>query len=126
MSHRTPTSRVHGLGSAQHGVEHWWGQRLTALALIPLIIWLCVSIVGLIGADHATFTSWLSTPGRAVAMLLLVIVTFYHMKLGLQVVIEDYVHSRGWSVTLLVGNSFACLLLGTACAFAVVKVALGG
>ena len=126
MSHRTPAGRVHGLGSAQHGVDHWWGQRLTALALIPLIIWLCISIISMIGADHATFTSWLSTPSRAVAMLLLIAATFYHMKLGLQVVIEDYVHSRGWSVTLLVTNSFACVLLGTACGFAVVKVALGG
>ena len=126
MSHRTPAGRVHGLGSAQHGVDHWWGQRLTALALIPLISWLCISIISMIGADHATFTSWLSTPGRAVAMLLLIAATFYHMKLGLQVVIEDYVHSRGWSVTLLVTNSFACVLLGTACGFAVVKVALGG
>ena len=126
MSHRTPAGRVHGLGSAQHGVDHWWGQRLTALALIPLIIWLCVSIVGMIGADHVTFTSWLSTPGRAVALLLLILATFYHMKLGLQVVIEDYVHSRGWYTALLVTNSFACVLLGTACAFAVIKVALEG
>lgn len=126
MSHRTPAGRVHGLGSAQHGVDHWWAQRLTALALIPLIIWFCISIVGLIGADHATFTSWLSTPGRAVAMLLLVIATFYHMKLGLQVVIEDYVHERGWNVMLLVLNNFACMSLGTACAFAVIKVAVMG
>ena len=126
MSHRSPAGRVHGLGSAQHGVDHWWGQRLTAIALIPLIIWLCTSIISLIGADHTTFISWLSTPGRAVAILLLIAATFYHMKLGLQVVIEDYVHSRGWNVTLLITNSFACVLLGTACGFAVIKVALGG
>ncbi|MCE2491105.1 MAG: succinate dehydrogenase, hydrophobic membrane anchor protein [Alphaproteobacteria bacterium] len=126
MSHRTPAGRVHGLGSAQHGVDHWWAQRLTALALIPLIIWFCISIIGLIGTDHVTFTSWLSMPGRAVAMLLLVIATFYHMKLGLQVVIEDYVHERGWNVMLLVLNNFACVSLGTACAFAVIKVAVMG
>ncbi len=126
MSRRTPTGRVRGLGSAQHGVEHWWAQRLTALALVPLAVWFCVEVVGLIGADHAAFAAWLSTPGRAVAMLLLVGATFYHMKLGLQMVIEDYVHSRGWNVALLVLNTFACVLLGTACAFSVVKVALGG
>lgn len=126
MSHRTPTGRVHGLGSAQHGVDHWWGQRLTALALVPLLIWFCISLVGLVGADHATFTAWLSTPARAVTMLLLIFATFYHMKLGLQVVIEDYVHSRGWNITLLVMNGFACVLLGTASAFSVIKVALGG
>ena len=126
MSHRTPTGRVHGLGSAQHGVDHWWGQRLTALALIPLLIWCCISLVSLVGADYATFTAWLSAPARAVTMLLLIFATFYHMKLGLQVVIEDYVHSRGWNITLLVMNGFACVLLGTASAFSVIKVALGG
>ena len=126
MSHRAPTGRARGLGSARRGVDHWWAQRLTALALVPLTVWFCVSIVGLIGADHATFASWLSAPGRAVAMLLLVVATFGHMKLGLQVVIEDYVHGRGWNVALLVLNTFACVSLGAACAFAVVKVALGG
>ncbi len=126
MSHRTPAGRVRGLGSAQHGVDHWWAQRLTALALVPLTIWFCVSIIGLIGADHAAFVSWLSTPGRAVAMLLLVVATFHHMKLGLQTVIEDYVHGRGWNAALLVLNSFACITLGVACAFAIVKMALGG
>ena len=126
MSHRTPTGRVQGLGSAQHGVDHWWAQRLTALALVPLVIWSCISLVGLVGADHATFTAWLSTPSRAVIMLLLILATFYHMKLGLQIVIEDYIHSRGWNITLLVTNNFVCVLLGVASAFAVIKVALGG
>ena len=126
MSHRAPAGRARGLGSARRGVDHWWAQRLTALALVPLTVWFCVSIVGLIGADHAAFASWLSAPGRAIAMLLLVVATFGHMKLGLQVVIEDYVHGRGWNVALLVLNTLACVSLGAACAFAVVKVALGG
>ncbi len=126
MSRRTPAGRARGLGSAQHGVDHWWVQRLTALALIPLTVWFCVSLIGLIGADHAAFASWLSAPGRAIAMLLLVVAAFLHMKLGLQVVIEDYVRGRGWNVALLALNGFACVTLGAACAFAVVKVALGG
>lgn len=125
MNYRTPTGRVRGLGSAQHGVDHWWAQRLTAIALIPLVIWLCVSIIGLIGADHATFTSWVSSPVRAAILLLLILATFYHMKLGLQVVIEDYIHLRSLNIIFLVLNNFICIALGFASAFAVIKIAVG-
>jgi succinate dehydrogenase / fumarate reductase membrane anchor subunit len=126
MSLRTPTARVRGLGSAKHGVDHWWSQRLTAIALVPLVTWFLASMVAMVGADHATFADWFGTPGRAVAALALVFALFYHLRLGLQVVIEDYVHARGWTAALLIANTFACTLLGIACAFSVIRLALGG
>lgn len=125
MSLRTSLGRVRGLGSAKHGSDHWWLQRLTALALIPLGFWLVGSLVSQVGADHAAFKSWLATPGRSVAMVLFLFAAFYHMKLGIQVIIEDYVQSH-WHLVLQILNTFVCVLLGTASIFAVLKLALGG
>ncbi len=126
MSTRNPLSIARALGSARHGSDHWWVQRLTAVALVPLTFWLAAATVSLVDADHATFTAWIATPGRAVGVLLFIFATFYHLKLGLQVVIEDYVRPRSATVTMLILNVFFCVLLGTACAFAVLKLAIGG
>ncbi len=125
MSLRSPLSRVRGLGSAGHGTDHWWLQRLTALALIPLGLWLMGSLVSQVGADHAAFKDWLGTPGRSVAMILFLFAAFYHMKLGIQVILEDYVQSH-WHLVLQILNTFVCFLLGTASIFSVLKLALGG
>jgi len=125
MSLRSPLGSVRGLGSAKHGLDHWWMQRMTALALIPLGLWLAASLISQVGADHAAFKDWLGTPGRSVAMILFLFAAFYHMKLGIQVIIEDYVHSH-WHMVLQICNSFVCILLGTASIFAVLKLALGG
>jgi succinate dehydrogenase / fumarate reductase membrane anchor subunit len=123
---RTPLGRVLGLGSAKEGVEHWWAQRLTAIALVPLSLWLAVSVISLAGADYVTFTAWVASPLVAVLLILLVIATFYHAWLGVQVVVEDYVHNEATKLAALVIVRFLALGLGLAAVFAVLRIALGG
>ena len=123
MNMRTPISRVRGLGSAKEGTQHWWMQRLTAIALLPLSIWFVVSMICLAGADHAEVSAWLATPLTAVLMLLFIVATFYHLQLGLQVVIEDYIHGEAAKMTCLIGLKLASFALGVAAVFAVLKVA---
>ena len=126
MSMRSPLGRVRGLGSAKDGTGHWWVQRLTAVALVPLTIGFVISVIGLAGAAHAAFTAWLSSPVVAGLMILLIIATFHHAQLGLQVVIEDYIHDDGIKIaTLLVVKGLA-LLLGVIGVLAVLKIAVGG
>ncbi len=125
MSIRTPLGKVRGLGAAKNGTAHWWMQRLTAIALVPLGIWLLASLVALVGADHATVVAWLNRPVPAILMILLVTAGFYHLKLGLQVVIEDYIGAESSKLVLLVLVNFACIALGFACVFAVLKIAFG-
>ena len=127
MSLQSPLARVRHLGAAKEGVSHWWGQRLTALLLVPLALWFVGSLWSLVvgGADRAALVDWLSGPVAAVLMLLFLGATFYHLKLGLQVVIEDYVHGYcKW--VLLVLNTLLCLVLGLAALYAVVVLAVGG
>jgi succinate dehydrogenase membrane anchor subunit len=115
MSLRSPLSRVRGLGSAKEGVSHWWAQRLTALALIPLAVWFVISLLGITGADHAAVSAWVGSPVVAGLLILLIAATFYHGYLGLQVVIEDYVHSEGWKLVALLavkGASWFLAILG--------------
>ena len=122
---RTPFARVTGLGSAKDGTGHWWLQRLTALALVPLVIWFVASVVSLAGAEQPAVKAWLANPLAALLMVLFLGTGFYHLKLGLQVVIEDYVHGHGLKVALLVANVFACVLLGGGSILAVLKLTLG-
>ena len=89
----SPLNRTRELGSAKQGVEHWWVQRLTAIALVPLMLWLLVALIGDVGRSYTTVVSWLRAPLTNILMVLLLIALFYHTALGLQVVIEDYVHS---------------------------------
>jgi succinate dehydrogenase / fumarate reductase membrane anchor subunit len=89
---RSGLSRVRGLGSAKEGVNHWWAQRVTAVSLVPLTLWFVASVVLLAGADHATVSAWIAQPFNTVLLLCLVGATFWHASLGLQVVIEDYIH----------------------------------
>jgi succinate dehydrogenase / fumarate reductase, membrane anchor subunit len=90
---RSPLSRARGLGSAREGVEHWWMQRVTAVALIPLTLWFAASLIALTGSDYNTFIAWLKAPFVTILMVLLLIALCHHMGLGLRVVVEDYVHS---------------------------------
>jgi len=122
---RTPLGRALGLGSAKEGVEHWWVQRVTAVALVPLTLWFVAALVAHLGADHASASAWLRSPLTAVAMVLLVVATFVHMALGLQVVIEDYVHHEATKIASLMLVRLACWALGAAALFAVLRVAFG-
>ena len=126
MSLRTPLGRVRGLGSAREGTAHWWAQRLTAIALVPLVLWFAVSLIVLTGADREAVTAWLGNPAAAVLMLLLILAGFHHAQLGMQVVIEDYVHSEWLKLTLLIAVKFGAVALGIGAAFSVLKLALGG
>lgn len=126
MSLRSPLARARGLGAAHGGTHHWWAERITAIALMPLVLWFAFSVASLTGADHAAVAGWLASPVNAVLTLLLIAVMFHHMQLGLQVVIEDYIHSRGTKYVVLVASKLASVLLGVTAAFAVLKVALGG
>ena len=121
---RTPLSRVKGLGSAREGTSHFWHQRLTALLLIPLVLWVGFSIAAL-PADHATLVDWVQNPLVTVALVLLVMAVFYHAQLGLQVVIEDYVSSHGRRTLVLLTSNLLCLLFGTIGVISVLKISFG-
>jgi len=123
---RSPLGRVRGLGAAKEGVGHWWAQRVTAVALVPLILWFVVSLIALIGADHASFTAWVRQPLNAILMTLLLVAGFHHLQLGLQVVIEDYVHHEAARIASIVAVKFSVVLLGLGGIFSVLKIAFGG
>lgn len=125
-SMRTPMARVRGLGAAKEGVHHWWMQRLTAIALVPLTLWFVVSVAGLAGMDHAAAAAWIGSPPVAVLLVLLVAATFWHAQLGVQVVVEDYVHNEAVKLTVLIAIKFAAIGLAVACIFAVLRLAFGG
>ena len=118
-------ARVRGMGSAKEGVQHWWMQRLTAVALVPLTLWLAISIIAHAGAGHAAVTAWMGQPVPAILMILLVVGGYYHAKLGIQVVIEDYVHNEGVKFAALIGLKLLTVLLGVASVFAILKLAFG-
>jgi succinate dehydrogenase / fumarate reductase membrane anchor subunit len=122
---RSPLGRVLGLGSAKDGVEHWWMQRLTAIVMVPLAIWFAIAAIGLIGADRAAMIAWMHNPMAAMLMILAIIAMFYHLALGLQVVIEDYIHSEGWKLGAIIVVRVWCFLLVLRGVLAVLKLALG-
>jgi len=125
MGMRTPLKNVRGLGSAKEGTSHWWHQKITAVAMIPLFVIALAYVISLVGADYDRVAYVLGLPFASLIMLLLIAATFYHLKLGLQVVIEDYIHAEKTKITLLLLNSFLCAVVGLAAALAVLKLALG-
>ena len=126
MAKGTPVGRVRGLGSAKSGAHHWWLERLTSISTLILFVWFLVSLLRLPALDYGTVNDWLSSPLAAVPMLLLIVSTFWHLKLGMQVVIDDYVHEEGlklFSVTLL---NFLTIAAAALAFFAVLKIAFAG
>jgi succinate dehydrogenase / fumarate reductase membrane anchor subunit len=121
---RSQLGRVRGLGSAKSGVAHWWTQRLTAIALLPLSLWFIVSVLHLLGASHDAVVDWISGPWTIVLMIALVVATFHHAQLGLQVVIEDYIHNDATRLAALLAVKGAAILLGMACVVSVLKLGL--
>ena len=119
---RSPLGRALELGSAKDGVKQWWLERVTAIALVPLTVWFAASIVVHTGNDYATLIAWLRTPIATILMVLLLIALFYHTALGLQVVIEDYIHS-GMKIPALLGMRFGCFALAAAGILAMLRIA---
>ena len=125
MTMETPIARVRGLGSAKAGAHHWWLERLSSVALLVLSVWLIASIFRLPDLSYGTVREWLADPLAAVPMLLLVATTFWHSKMGMQVIIEDYVHEAGLKAfSIAVLNFFMVAAAGLAF-FAVLKIAFG-
>jgi succinate dehydrogenase / fumarate reductase membrane anchor subunit len=123
---RSDLGRVRGLGSAKEGVQHWWLQRVTAIALVPLVIWFLVGLVAHSGADHATVTAWLGGPVTLGLFLILLGAGLWHLALGMQVVIEDYVLREGLRLALILLVKFGCIVLMLAGAIALLTIAFGG
>jgi succinate dehydrogenase / fumarate reductase membrane anchor subunit len=122
---RSPLGRAVGLGSAKEGVEHWWAQRLTAIALIPLVVWFAISLVMMSGADYGAVRAWIGSPMVMVLLILTIAVGLHHGQLGLQVVIEDYVHGDGSKLALIVAVRFVAVLFGLAAIVAVLRIGFG-
>lgn len=126
MDLRTPLNRARGLGSAKDGVHHWWAQRLTAVALIPLVVWFAISLVMLSGADYAIVRAWIGSPIVMVLLILTIVIGLHHGQLGMQVVIEDYVHSDGVKLALIIGIRFVAVFFGLAATVAILRIGFGG
>jgi succinate dehydrogenase / fumarate reductase membrane anchor subunit len=122
---RSPLSGAIGLGSAKEGVGHWLAQRVTAVALVPLALWFVIAVIELTGADFDAMQDWVGRPLPAILLVLLLIATFYHAALGLQVVIEDYVHGELTRLGLVILTRLVCIALAVAGIVAVLTLALG-
>lgn len=120
---RTPLGRVRGMGSARSGTHHWWMQRVTSVALLPLTLWFVVGMIGLAGASYLETLLWIAQPINAVLMLVLIGLTFHHMAAGLQVVVEDYVRDEMKRLVGVLLIKAAALLLALAAGFSVLRIA---
>ncbi|MBL4614167.1 MAG: succinate dehydrogenase, hydrophobic membrane anchor protein [Magnetovibrio sp.] len=118
--------RVRGLGSTREGVHHWWAQRMSAVALLPLSLWFVYSLISLTGTDYDTFIAWASEFGNSVFLVLLVVTMFHHAQLGLQVVIEDYVHSEMWKMGMVLFVKYGAVVFAASAIFAVLKISIAG
>ena len=125
MDRRTPLARARGLGSAKDGLSHWWAQRLTAIALIPLVVWFAISLVMLTGADYGIVRAWIGSPLVMMLLVLTIAVGLHHAQLGMQVVLEDYT-GGAWRVTLIVLVKFIAVIFGLGATVAILRIGLGG
>ena len=126
MEMRSDLGRVRGLGSSKEGAAHWWAQRITGVALVPLCLWFVFSAVLLVGADLVAFKTWLGTHGNALLMVLFIIALFHHAQLGVHEVIEDYVHGEKAKVASLVIVKFIAVVFAASCVLAILRVSFGG
>ena len=125
VSMRTPLARVKGLGASGHGVEHWWLHRMTAVSNIPLIIAFVIVVAALAGSSYQDAIAIISHPLVAIILILAVISVTNHMRLGMQIVIEDYVHAKELKIAAIIANNFYAVIVGVACLYAILKVSLG-
>jgi succinate dehydrogenase / fumarate reductase membrane anchor subunit len=123
MSLRNPLADARGLGSAKDGTSHWWAQRVSAIALIPLVLYVLYLLVSLAGADYASVRSAIAQPFNAVVLILFIATAFWHARLGLQVVIEDYFHVRWLEITLMLAVKFIFAAMGLAAIVAIGRIA---
>lgn len=121
---RTPLGRVRGLGTARSGVHHWWLQRVTSAALLPLMLWFVLSAAGLAGAGYAATVDWIARPWNAVLLLLTIGLAFHHTASGLQVIVEDYANQEWLKMAAILAIRAICLVLALAAALAVLRIAV--
>jgi len=122
---RTPLSRVRGLGSARSGTGHFWHQRVTAVSNVPLVIAFVLILVSLLGRSHAAVVQILGSPLVATVMLLFIASITYHMRLGMQMIIEDYVHDEKWKIAAVIANTFFAIAVASAAIYALLKLSFG-
>ena len=125
MKLRSPLANVRGLGSAKEGTHHFWYQRITALALVPLTFWIMVSIVSMTSASYESILLWMSSPLNAPLLLVFIFAAFFHAQLGVQVVIEDYIHIEWQKIACIILVKFIVILVGLASVLAILKIFLG-
>ncbi len=126
MEMRSQLGRVRHLGAARDGTEHFWQQRVTSVALIPLVFWFVIQVIGLVGADYAAFKAWFGVHGNLTLFVVFIGVLFHHTWLGLEMVISDYVGTESSKVTLLLAVKFLLYLFGASCIIAALRLGLGG
>jgi succinate dehydrogenase / fumarate reductase, membrane anchor subunit len=125
VSMRTPLARAKGLGASGHGVEHWWLHRMTAVSNIPLIIAFVIIVVALTGRSHAQAVAFVAHPVVAILLVLCLISVTNHMRLGMQIVIEDSVHDKGFKIAAVMANNFFAVAIAVICLFSVLKISFG-
>ncbi|MFN3785886.1 MAG: succinate dehydrogenase, hydrophobic membrane anchor protein [Thiothrix sp.] len=126
MSLLTPFKRASGLGGTSDGVKHWWLQRLTAIALVPLTLWVAFAVAAHAGADYATVSAWFAQPFTTTMLTLFVFTAYLHAIQGLTVIIQDYVHHKGSKIAALIGVKLVLILLGTSSVLSILRTAFAG
>jgi len=126
MKYRNPLAVARGLGSSKDGLGAWWMQRLTAIALVPLVLWFVVSIIALAGQDRVHVLAWLQSPVHGTVLALFLVASLYHADLGLRAIFEDYVQARWLQLSSRIAADFAAVFLGFAGVFALLRLAIGG